>query len=246
MSLVSAALRVEALDDAALDVLLAAVAKPDRATRWVVVATETGCEAVWPPDGTHVSDTATPVEFLRRRGEPGVALSAAAAASFLQRFPDATDPVRIWRVAGFVAPVLPDLLPELEAVGYQPVPSPKAQRILSVVTRFFPKAKAVALRVRGSEPFGLYAEFDAARRLCRIVGAAAWPTAVRHGGDLSELKVLGAPVEVGIDLTPSGFDELLAGGHNRAGFARMVAAGDLRFAPAPMALRLALKAARIA
>jgi hypothetical protein len=112
-----------------------------------------------------------------------------------------------------------------------------------VLARFFPKSKALALRYQprpGAEA-GLYVEFNGRRQIARLIGQDAWPDAARSG-DLGALRALGPPVEIGGSLSFEGGRRLIAGGLHRNDYAALFRAGDVRIDPAPLALRLAMKA----
>jgi len=246
--LVAEALMVEAVDEEALQQLLAMVMAPHRANRRVWFPAGEGAIGVWPPDGGRVQADG-PHVGAASRDEPAVVFDADAWSAFCARFRAPAAPETLARVAGLVAPLLPALHPEhVTGVNYALAPGPRARRLLAIVGKFLPKRKAVALVLEpeAGRPLGLYIAFNARRCVAHIVGHPNWPQSPEETGAFKALGRLGTPVEIGVRLTARGTDQLLHAHLNRRGFGALVRAGDLRFEPLPLGVKMALKAAGIA
>jgi len=242
-ALVSRRLTVRCVDDAELALLLEWVNRPGSGERWVASSTPSGVTMIWPPDGTiePIDDFAG---FVRGRGQIGFIFDDFS--TFRDRFIDASDIALLMRVAGIIAPVIPDLHPTVRGVDYELHPSDKTQRLINLLGRFLPKSKAIALQTEvDGQPVGLYVRFNKHRHIIEVVGTRHWPQEVIDGASLKKLAVLGAPVEVGIRITTDAFASLFTQHLNRAGYAHLFKIGDIVLDPLPLAPKLALKAARI-
>lgn len=245
-ALVSSELIVEAFDDHALSLLLNWISRPGAGQRWVIGRQGSVWRAVWPQDGATVT-VDDPERFCRERGDIGFALPGDSLQAFCRRFKDASDITALMRVAGAVAPVLPNLHAEVYGLnGYDLRPAAKSQTLINLFGRFLPKHRAIAIvtEVDGVKS-GLYAGFNGRREIERVVGMAAWPRHVVEGGPLKDLQVLGLPVEIGIRITADAFRGLFEDKLNRAGYAKLFKRRDIVLDPLPLAPKLALKAARI-
>ncbi len=196
-------------------------------------------------DETHSDD---PAAVCGEAGVAGVCFDTEGFEAFLSRFPNDMAHTTVGRLAALIAPVLPDLHPgAVRGLGWDLKPADRTQRILEIASRFLPKERAVAVRLASpARPRGIALIFDRRRLLVRVAGPQAWPESVLNGATLADLKpAIGCPVEVGLDIGSAGLHALLFEQLNRAAFADLFAAGELRLDPLPLAARLALKAARL-
>lgn len=246
-SLVSKDLRVEAFNNAELNMLLAWLSRPNSGNRWVLGRPDGKLEAVWPINGKRLPAQDAEA-FCREHHALGLEFEADSVKDFCRRFVDADDTTALMQVAGIVAPVLPNLHPgQVRGLnGYTLKPAAKTQTLINLFGRFLPKDKAIAIlsSIEGKK-IGLYVVFNSRREMERVVGISRWPKHVVEGGPLKDLNILGRPVEIGIRITADAFRGLFEDKLNRAGYAKLFKKGEIVLDPLPLAPKLALKAAMI-
>lgn len=244
LKLLSRNFRVTGVGDRELKALFTLLLRGGGGERWVFLPQEGGYFGIHGRSAEEVT-VEDPYPFLKSRSSKGFLFPDGVGTAYLERFPEVTDFRLPLRLASYIAPLIPDLHPEVQGIHYDFQPSERNRAAIALFRRFLPRNKAVVLSFPfGDSPFGIVLGFDEHHALSEVIGAHRWPFLPAEGERLRELSLMGKPVELGVHLTRCGMERLVESGLSRSLLRELLKEGELRLDPLPILLRMALFAAK--